>query len=195
MWTESDIKKLWYRIICDLRLKHPKWMELMKTSGYKAIVVNKKANYFGQCDYRKKTVCINLHLHKNSSEEQIVDTMLHEIAHALDYLVDGKSSGHGTHWKSISGQLGNTPKAKSKSAKGVEYPYVMCLHDLDNKILEFARGYNRKPSRTPIGRFIMGTWLKSDKEGTMDKIIVYKWKDWCKVCDQYGKGYFREDHL
>ena len=157
MWTESEIKKLWFKTISDLRIKHPKWMNLLKEVGYRAIVVDKKANYFGQCDYNRKTVCINMHLHKNSEECLIVDTMLHEIAHAIDMCVHGKSSGHGEKWKTISRELGCTPKATSKSAKKVEYKYVMCLHDYNNKKLKFVKGYNRKPSRTPIGEFIKGT--------------------------------------
>lgn len=188
-WTESDIKKIWYKVITDLRLRFPDWMDLMKQEGYRAIVVNKKANYFGRCDYRDKTVSVNIYLHRCSQESAIVDTMLHEIAHAVDYCLHGKSSGHGKPWQDIASELGCTPKATSKTAVKVEFPYLMAVHDKEERKLYIAKGYNRKPARTKINTFFKDVWLKGYKDITDGKVIVYDWKTWCSWCDQYGQDY------
>lgn len=194
MWNSSEVKRLWCKTIADLKIKHPVWMQLLRDAGYRAIVVDKKANYYGQCSYRDKTVSINLHLHRHSLEKDIIDTMLHEIAHAVDMCVHGVSSGHGKNWKLISSELGSKPKSTKSVAKKVQYKYVMCVHDYEKQILWFGKGYNRKPSRTPIGKFIQGMFFERDREGTMDKVIVYPWVKWCKMCDTYGVGYYREEH-
>lgn len=194
MWTEETLKQLWKSVIADLREKFPDYAQLLREKGYRAIVVNRKANYFGQCDCRKRTVCVNLHLHRHSDREQVVDTMLHEIAHALDHSIYGRSSQHGEKWKTICIEIGCNDKATSKSATKVQYTYVMCLHDRDNSILEFVRGYNRKPTRTTIGKYLPHTFLKRDEEGTLGKLIVYPWNTWKRMCDNYGISYFKEDN-
>lgn len=105
-------------------------------------------------------------------------------------IVFGGRSDHSSSWQKIAAEIGCTPKAVSKSAIDVEHPYVMCLQT-ENE-LRFVKGYNRKPPRTPIGKFIEGTYLKSDKEGTMDRIIVYPWKTWCEHCKLYGISFYKE---
>ena len=42
-----------------------------------------------------------------NSEEELRDTVLHEIAHAIA----GISAGHGPEWKSVARRIGATPKA------------------------------------------------------------------------------------
>lgn len=192
MWNEKSIRKLWFKVITELRESHPLWMKALKDNEYKAIVVDRKANYYGQCDYRAKTVCINLHLHRHSQEDEVVDTMKHEIAHAIDKCVNGRSSGHGAPWKKISESIGSVAKSTKGCARKVEYAYVMCLHDKKN--IRFIKGYNRKPSGKPVNRYLKDLWLKNDKEGSKGKLIIYNWKTWCIHCDMLGKSYFREDH-
>ena len=43
------------------------------------------------------------------SEEQIRDTVLHEIAHAIA----GREAGHGLLWKVTARRIGATPRAKA----------------------------------------------------------------------------------
>lgn len=91
MWTKESLQKLWFEVIVGFKENFPEYSAMLREEGFKPIVVDKKTRYFGQCDYRKgkKTVSVNLHLHKKSTKEMVVDTMLHEIAHAIDYCIRG----------------------------------------------------------------------------------------------------------
>jgi predicted SprT family Zn-dependent metalloprotease len=67
----------------------------------------------GSCCSRERIIALNDYYAENNNEPLIIDTLLHEIAHALV----GSSHGHGPLWKAMARKLGCTPKACSK--KGV----------------------------------------------------------------------------
>ena len=48
---------------------------------------------------------------KDLRDDEIIDTILHEIAHALDYKRNGSSS-HGPKWKAICREIGAIPKSR-----------------------------------------------------------------------------------
>jgi len=48
----------------------------------------------GYCDYRHKTITLSKHLVLNNSDEKIMNTLIHEIAHALT----PKGRSHGRAW-------------------------------------------------------------------------------------------------
>lgn len=73
----------------------------------------KSATPYGYCNYREKLIVLNLDHVLLSPIDEIVDTILHECAHAVDYHYYG-TSGHGKNWKKISRMFGNTPLATSK---------------------------------------------------------------------------------
>lgn len=54
---------------------------------------------FGQCSYRKQT--IEVHATLLDKPEDLRQTFLHELAHALDKMINGRSSHHGRAWQSI----------------------------------------------------------------------------------------------
>ncbi|AUR89253.1 metallopeptidase catalytic domain protein [Vibrio phage 1.121.O._10N.286.46.C4] len=191
MWTKRDIKGLWNEVLTKFKEEHPQYAASLKKEGYVARVVEERNRKFGYCSYRDKLVVVNWFLHRNSNKEDIVDTMLHELAHAVDNAHYGKYSGHGALWKKISKELGNNPKAISKSAKKVQYKFVMCA-DLGDTLI-WAGGHQRKPNRKPVGVFLKGYFLPKDKESTMDKIICYTWEDWCKRCFEVGRGIYKEE--
>ena len=56
----------------------------------------------GCCNYRDKTLSISFELARNASDEDIRDTILHEIAHALV----GKKHNHDAEWKSKAKEIG-----------------------------------------------------------------------------------------
>lgn len=64
----------------------------------------------GQCRPRRKQIYINLTYTDHSTEDQVRDLILHEIAHALEYERYG-TSGHGPRWKMIASEVGATPTA------------------------------------------------------------------------------------
>lgn len=63
----------------------------------------------GCCLYRRKTIVLNAFYVAHNDESQVIDTLLHEIAHALT-----PGHRHGPVWKAMAQRLGATPRACSK---------------------------------------------------------------------------------
>ncbi|PPH35137.1 SprT-like domain-containing protein [Rathayibacter rathayi] len=58
----------------------------------------------GACDWTRRRITVSRHLAARWSDEEVRQTLLHEIAHALA----GPDAGHGPQWRRISAQLGYT---------------------------------------------------------------------------------------
>jgi len=56
----------------------------------------------GCCNYREKTISISFELARNGSDEDVHDTILHEIAHALV----GRKHNHDAVWKAKAREIG-----------------------------------------------------------------------------------------
>ena len=63
----------------------------------------------GDCHFRHRVIRISRTHALEGSEEQIRDTVLHEIAHAIA----GREAGHGPLWKVTARRIGATPGAKA----------------------------------------------------------------------------------
>ena len=63
----------------------------------------------GDCHFRNCVIRISRNHALEGSEEQIRDTVLHEIAHAIA----GREAGHGPLWKITARRIGATPRAKA----------------------------------------------------------------------------------
>ena len=63
----------------------------------------------GDCHFRHHVIRISRAHALEGSEEQIRDTVLHEIAHAIA----GHEAGHGPLWKVTARRIGATPRAKT----------------------------------------------------------------------------------
>ena len=61
----------------------------------------------GSCCYRRQIIALNAFHVDHNAEAIVLDTMLHEIAHALV----GPSHGHGQVWKEMARTIGCFPKA------------------------------------------------------------------------------------
>ena len=61
----------------------------------------------GECRASQRLILLSRSHAVNGPSDQVTDTILHEIAHALA----GPAAGHGPAWKAIAGQLGATPKS------------------------------------------------------------------------------------
>src|SRR5439155_12097262 len=72
----------------------------------------------GMCKYRKKRIEIAEYYALNSPPESVLDTLLHEIAHAIA----GPAARHGPAWKAIASRLGATPRACDTSTATVMKP-------------------------------------------------------------------------
>lgn len=72
----------------------------------------------GVCKYRTKRIEIAEYYALNSSRESVLDTLLHEIAHAIA----GAAARHGPKWKAVAIRLGATPRACESSAEVAMQP-------------------------------------------------------------------------
>src|SRR5579872_4171987 len=67
----------------------------------------------GSCRYSTKTITLSRHYVALNNEDEVLDTVLHEIAHALA----GKGTGHGPVWKRFCQLIGARPERCYDTAK------------------------------------------------------------------------------
>ncbi len=72
----------------------------------------------GACKFKSKRIEIAEYYARNSPEESVLDTLLHEIAHAIA----GPAAGHGPAWKAVAARLGAIPRACDASGRAVVEP-------------------------------------------------------------------------
>ena len=72
----------------------------------------------GACNYRTKRIEIAEYYARHNPREMVLDTLLHEIAHALA----GPKARHGPAWKAIAKKLGATPRACDTGNETVVMP-------------------------------------------------------------------------
>lgn len=72
----------------------------------------------GACKFRLNRIEIARYYAQNSPQETVLDTLLHEIAHALA----GPAAHHGPAWKATAIRLGAIPRACETSDKAVVKP-------------------------------------------------------------------------
>lgn len=68
----------------------------------------------GSCNPQAKAISVSRRHVQQDTDENVRDTILHEIAHALS----PEDAGHGKEWKTIARQIGATPKPKGDSVIG-----------------------------------------------------------------------------
>ncbi len=72
----------------------------------------------GACKYRLQQIEVAEAYARLSPRESVLDTLRHEIAHALA----GPGAGHGPAWQRIAARLGATPRACDTSTETVTLP-------------------------------------------------------------------------
>lgn len=68
---------------------------------------NHRKRTLGLCKYRTKTIELSIYYATHGEEKDIIDTIKHEIAHALV----GTGHGHNDVWRAMAIKVGATPKA------------------------------------------------------------------------------------
>jgi predicted SprT family Zn-dependent metalloprotease len=74
--------------------------------------LNKNKRRLGVCRHRKRLIELSVDFVSMNTDEEIIDTIKHEIAHALV----GPGHGHGPVWKAKARQLGCNPVPCSMDA-------------------------------------------------------------------------------
>lgn len=95
-----------------------------------------KRRSFGTCHYRRATIYLSRVLTETEPEEQVRDTILHEIAHAMT-----PGHKHGFVWKMKCCQIGCSGQVRSVPTVKPPYTWVLMFGD------EVVTGYYRKPAR------------------------------------------------
>ena len=72
----------------------------------------------GVCRYRQRRIEISQFYAENNPDAAVLDTLLHEIAHALA----GPKAKHGPVWKAVAVRIGATPRACDDSPDTVVEP-------------------------------------------------------------------------
>jgi len=78
----------------------------------------KSKRRLGVCKHRSKRIEISEFYAAHNPEESVLDTLLHEIAHAIA----GPKAGHGPVWKEVAVRIGATPRTCDDSPDTVMQP-------------------------------------------------------------------------
>lgn len=73
---------------------------------------NRRKQALGLCNYTDKRIELSSLFVVRNGEEEVIDTVRHEIAHALA----GRKAGHGPTWISICHRIGAIPKSTCNTA-------------------------------------------------------------------------------
>lgn len=86
--------------------------------GWKFKLTNGKRQH-GYCDWSNSIIAISKHYIGTELFDELKDTVLHEIAHALA----GPKNGHNHEWKMICSKIGASPERISNIAIYEDYKY------------------------------------------------------------------------
>lgn len=105
-----------YVLAEDLLKQHNLWEQ-----GWRFEVSNEK-NSLGRCNYRKKQISYSQY-YLHVPHEEIVDTILHEIAHALT----PNDKAHGWKWREKCREIGARPQrcAPRGTESSAQYNYLI----------------------------------------------------------------------
>lgn len=100
--NEHNLRQKMLDSIYDERIKLAKEKMIEhKLDGWHLTWDNAKTR-LGHCSYRRRVISFSKHYIWTSSESEFLDTVLHEIAHALA----GPQAKHGPEWKRIAISIG-----------------------------------------------------------------------------------------
>ena len=121
---------------------------------------NKRKRSLGLCSPAKRTIYLSTYYFDRVSDAETMDTIRHEIAHALEAVRHG-TSGHGPVWKAIAREVGATPVTKCQAKIDHAYPYVIRYEG------KFVRGYFKLPPNIHARLATMGLRGKPESRGKL----------------------------
>lgn len=90
--------------------------------------LNRRKRALGLCSPGKRTIYLSSYYLTKVSEVETLDTIRHEIAHALDFDRNGKSD-HGPRWKAIAREVGAKDERCFTGKVAHAYTYVIKYED------------------------------------------------------------------
>lgn len=120
--------------------------------GHWEFKLDKAPRRLGLCNYRDKVISIGEYHATHDSAEQVLDTLKHEIAHAVAYL-RGECDGHGPKWKAIAKLVGCSPTACNATAEGVKLSVKPGKWIASCPNCDYVVQYYRKPKAAKQERY------------------------------------------
>ena len=189
MNTRKDYIHWWKECAEYIKTKHPEYIQYLK--DYR-LTFNQKKRSFGTCYFGSvKKIELSEFLCKNMEEKEVKDTILHEMAHAIDAGIRGYSN-HDNEWKKIASEVGATPKSSSKASRGIEYKYVCVLKKSDESLV-FQYGFNRKQRHMKMNVILNNMWIRGKTATTINKLMFMNWDEWLYHCEVNDLSPFAED--
>lgn len=141
---------------------------------------------FGVCKYTKRTIGMSKRLTLANSEEQALDTVLHEIAHALV----GYGHAHGPVWKAKARELGARPQACVASTEVVlvgKYKGYCAFCGPQHRIAQ-----DRRPARQLLCGYHKEPIQWRDAQGNVVDPSATGWEAVCPECGPVGASFARK---
>ncbi len=121
---------------------------------------------FGVCIPQEKQIRVSRHLAALNPEAETLDTILHEIAHALAYIEHGADCGHDARWQAIAARVGARPQRAVKSSEVTTVAGAYFL--VHRETGEVFRPYHRRPQ----ARGLSTAWIPGRKAETEGKLAI-----------------------
>lgn len=87
----------------------------------------------GLCDYSTKTIKLSKHHLGSDDEDYIKDTIIHEVAHALN-----PYNRHGSKWRSTAKSLGGTGEQYAKHSNYPSKWSMMCANGHESRLFRWG---------------------------------------------------------
>ncbi|MCU0706023.1 MAG: SprT-like domain-containing protein [Fimbriiglobus sp.] len=140
----------------------------------------------GVCKYRRKRIEISEFYATHNPDAAVLDTLLHEIAHALA----GPAAKHGPVWQAVAVRIGATPRACDDSPDTVVQPgdwQTTCpsCHRTHHRYKRprSLSGYRCKcPARSPLVFAFAGDPAREPPVPTVTEPAPARWHASCASC-------------
>ncbi|MGJ8725880.1 MAG: SprT family zinc-dependent metalloprotease [Roseibacillus sp.] len=120
---------------------------------------------FGICRPAKREISLSRPLAALNPEEEVLDTILHEIAHALAGIETGQNCGHDERWKAICRRIGARPDRcyDGEEVNAPDAPWVLAHRETG----EVFSHHHRKPNND-----LSQTFIRGRKAETLGQLVV-----------------------
>lgn len=137
------------------------------------VQVNNTKRTLGMCCHSIKTIKMSKAFFVSMNPSDVMDTVLHEIAHALV----GPGKGHGAEWQAMAVRLGATPRATARGKalpSAIERGAKWVLVTPQGKVI---KSWFRKPQPQTFAK-VPRQWETDNKEATYGKLRLITVKEY-----------------
>lgn len=130
-------------------------------------------------------IIINERIYDDGNEDGFIDTVRHELAHAICYAIHGESQRHNDNWKQMAQRLGADPSSSHhKRDMSSEYDYYITCTECGNEAGRMKRSkviqepFNRmcgKCGHSPLSSYESGQ-EKPEEDGVV-KVDSIPWSN------------------